>query len=66
MCLSIPGKVVEINGEEVLVDYFSEKRKANILFPVKKNQYVIVKAGFVIDIIPTDQAEKFLEDIKNA
>ncbi len=66
MCLSIPGKVVEIKGDNALIDYNFEKRKAKLLFPINPNDYVIVNAGFVIDTIPKNQAEKFLEAIKNA
>ena len=51
MCLAVPGKITEINGETARVDIEGVTREANIsLLPdVKTGDYVIVHAGFAIE-----------------
>lgn len=64
MCLAIPGKVVEINGDEVTVDYGSEKRKVMKVFEVNLGDYVIVSNKIIIMKVPEQDAInaiKFLE-----
>ena len=57
MCYAIPGKVIEINGESIVVEYGKEKRNAQAsLIKVDVGDYVIVSAGFVIKKIPEDEA----------
>ncbi len=64
MCLAIPGKIVEIdeNKEHALIDYGDgTKRKANItLIEVKKGDYVLVHAGFAIQILNEQEAKETL------
>ena len=68
MCLAIPGKIVEINikNQIALVDYGDNtKRKANIsLVDVKVGQYVLVHAGFAIQILDPKDAKETLELFK--
>ncbi len=62
MCLAVPGKVLEINGDKAKVDYGGVIRDANIsLVPAKIGDYVIVHAGFAIEIMDKDEAKKVLE-----
>ncbi len=62
MCLAIPGKVVEIdnNKEHAIVDYGEgTKRKANIsLVNVKIGDYVLVHAGFAIEVLNKKEAKE--------
>jgi hydrogenase assembly chaperone HypC/HupF len=52
MCLAIPGKVKEIKGEQVLVQYPKEIRPAfSGGEPVKIGDYVMVQMGIVIKIL---------------
>jgi len=64
MCLAIPGKVVEIDqkNEHATVDYGDgTKRKANVsLVEVKKGDYVLVHAGFAIEVLNEKEAEETL------
>ena len=64
MCLAIPGKIVEIdkNKEHAIVDYGDgTKRKANItLVEAKKGDYVLVHAGFAIEILDEKEAKETL------
>ena len=66
MCLAIPGKVFEINKDEVIVDYGFEKRRVHKLIDVDIGDYVIVKEKFVVQKIDRKQAEDFLNLVKNA
>jgi hydrogenase assembly chaperone HypC/HupF len=61
MCFAIPGKVVEVEEEKVVVDYETEKRTAKTLFPVNVGDYVYVSGKIVIEKLPKQQA---LEAIK--
>ena len=62
MCLAIPGKVVEIesNKDHAIVDYGEgTKRKANIcLVDVKIGDYVLVHAGFAIEVLNNKEAKE--------
>lgn len=64
MCLAIPGKVVEIeeNKEHATVDYGDgTKRKANIsLVNVKIGDYILVHAGFAIEVLNEKEAQETL------
>ena len=64
VCLAVPCKVVKIDKEKehAMVDYGDgTKRKANItLVKVKKGDYVLVHAGFAIEILSKKDAEETL------
>ncbi len=62
MCLAVPGKVLEISGDKAKIDYGGVIRDANIsLVSAKVGDYVIVHAGFAIEIMDKDEAEKVIE-----
>ena len=65
MCLAIPGRIVEVSSDKnhATVDYGDgTKRQANIsLVDVKKGDYVLVHAGFAIEVLDKSEAEKTLE-----
>ena len=65
MCLAIPGKIINIDSDKnhATVDYGDgTKRKANIsLVDVKKGDYVLVHAGFAIEVLDEKEAEKTLD-----
>lgn len=66
MCLAIPMKVEEINGNFAVVSIGGIKRKVNIslLEDVKIGDYLIVHAGFAIEKIDPEQAEETLKILK--
>ena len=67
ICLAIPGKIIEINGENAIIDYSGEKRKANTsLVEVKKGDYVIINAGFIIEKLEKEQALQSIKEWENA
>ncbi|MFZ5365516.1 MAG: HypC/HybG/HupF family hydrogenase formation chaperone [Patescibacteria group bacterium] len=61
MCLAIPGKIqsIEENSQTALVDFNGLKKKVNIsLVKPKNGDFVIVHAGFAIEIIDKNEAEE--------
>jgi len=63
MCLAIPAKVIEIlDKEHANVDYGDGvKRKINIsLVDAKLGDYVLVHAGFAIQVLSKEEAEETL------
>ena len=65
MCIALPGKIIEINGDEAIVDYEAEKRVAKL---IDKNyevgDYVFVQGKIVIQKIPEKDALKALHEWK--
>ena len=54
--------VKSIEGRTATVDYGGVTRKANIsLVDAKVGDYVIVHAGYAIEVLDRDEAEKTLE-----
>ena len=66
MCLGIPMKIVEIKGDEGLVESGGLKRKANFSFlkHPKIGEYVLLHAGFAIERIKDKEAQKTLKALK--
>ncbi len=58
MCLAVPARVTEINGEDAFLDYGGVHRKANIsmLSDVKIGDYVLVHVGYAISKMDEDDA----------
>ncbi len=62
MCLAIPGKVVEIDHPKAEVDFGGVTRKVDITFvDAGIGDYVIVHAGYAIEILDQEEARKTLE-----
>ncbi len=62
MCLAIPGRIEEIKGNKAIIDYGGIKREADIsLVEVNKGDYVIVHAGFAIQVLNEEDAKETLK-----
>ena len=65
MCLAIPGKIVKIDSEKqhATIDYGDgTKRQANVsLVDVKKGDFVLVHAGFAIEVLDKKEAMETLD-----
>ncbi|MGC8618654.1 MAG: HypC/HybG/HupF family hydrogenase formation chaperone [Thermoplasmata archaeon] len=62
MCLAIPGKILAINGDHATVDYGGTRHEANIsLVDANVGDYVIVHAGFAIEVLDVIEAEETIE-----
>ena len=63
MCLAVPLKLIEINGNDAVGESMGMRRSLRVDF-IEKPQlgdYVIVHAGFAIERLPEAQA---LEDLE--
>ena len=63
MCLAVPLKLIEINGNDAVGESMGMRRSLRVDF-IEKPQlgdYVIVHAGFAIERLPEEQA---LEDLE--
>ena len=61
MCVAVPGKIIEINGDKAKVDIMNNICEVNIrLVSVKLGDYVLIHAGCVIDVLKKDMAEEIL------
>lgn len=60
MCLAIPGKILEINGQLATVDFSGMEREVNVSLVdgVVAGDYVIVHAGFAIEKVSEDNAKE--------
>ena len=67
MCLAVPMKVIEIDGNLARVEMGGTIRTVglDIIDPKPKvGDYVIVHAGFVINIIDEQEAQTILHDFE--
>jgi hydrogenase expression/formation protein HypC len=62
MCLAIPGKVTKMKGDEAYIDFGGVRRWANVsLVDAKVGSYVIVHAGFAIQVLDEREAKETLK-----
>ena len=59
MCLAIPGKVKEISGEKLMVEYPTETRQALAGgMPLKIGDYVLIQMGIAIKVVTEKEARR--------
>lgn len=63
MCLAIPGRITKIDDDMASVDFGGgTSRQVNVsLVNAKVGEYVIVHAGFAIEILNEEAAKETLE-----
>lgn len=63
MCLAYPGRIIEIRGDTAKVDFGGGVvREINIsLVDAEEGHYVLVHAGFAIQVLDEEEAEKTLD-----
>jgi len=63
MCLAIPAKVIEVEGDVARVDFGEGVlREVNVmLVDAKVGEYVLVHAGYAIQVIDRKAAEETLQ-----
>jgi biotin synthase len=63
MCYAIPGKIVELEKNIAIVDYFGEHRKVlNEFSDVKVGEYVYAQGGILVQKIPREEAILILKE----
>jgi hydrogenase expression/formation protein HypC len=63
MCLGVPGKVVSVEGQVALVDFFGVRRETRLDVidePVGPGDYVLNHVGFAIRKIPAEDIAQTL------
>lgn len=61
MCVAVPGKIIEIDGDFAKVNIMDNITTVNIkLVSPKLGDYVLVHAGCVIEVLKKDVAEEIL------
>ena len=70
MCLAIPARIVELDGDNAVVDAMGNrfKAKTTLLPGVKTGNLVLVHAGFAISLVDEKEAKKTWElfaEVKN-
>lgn len=63
MCLGIPARIESIDGSEAKVSLSGNKMRASLdlLTDAKVGDYVLLHAGYAIQKIDEDEAQKTLE-----
>lgn len=63
MCLAVPLKLVSVNGTDAVGEVGGIQREVSIMMTpdVKVGDYVIVHAGFAIQVLDRKEAEENLE-----
>jgi len=67
MCLSIPGKIIAVNGEFASVDYGDQGIRQNVnnsLIQGKVGDFVLVQGGFAIKILKESEAQEVIDALK--
>ncbi len=69
MCLAVPGKVIEVDADEAVVELHGNRvRICTLLTPgVRAGGWVLMHAGFAIQTLETEQAARtwgVLEDLE--
>jgi hydrogenase expression/formation protein HypC len=58
MCLGVPGRVVEVNGQVAIVDFWGVRRETRLDVvdePVVPGDYILNHVGFAIRKIPATE-----------
>jgi hydrogenase expression/formation protein HypC len=63
MCLAVPGRISDVDGEYATVDYGGVTKRVNISFleDVKPGEYVLVHVGYAIQKMDEEEALKTLQ-----
>ena len=62
MCVAIPVKVIELEGNDALVETDGVRRRASMMLVdgVRPGDWVILHAGYAISVMDEKEAEKTL------
>ena len=63
MCLAVPMKLMEIEGDKGIVELSGIKKEVSLrlLKEVKKGDYLIIHAGFAIERMDEEEAQETLK-----
>lgn len=69
MCLAVPGRVVDVEGSEAVVDLDGIRRCVSTMLlaePPEVDDWVIVHVGFAISLLDPAEAEATLDLLRTA
>jgi len=60
MCLAIPARIVELEGDNAVVDAMGNRwrAKTTLLAEAKLGDLVLIHAGFAISLVDEEEAKK--------
>lgn len=64
MCLTIPGRIIEIKGDYATIDYGSDGIRAGInisMVPARIGSYVLVQGGVAVRVLGDVEAREALK-----
>jgi hydrogenase expression/formation protein HypC len=63
MCLAIPARIVELEGDRAVVDAMGNRwrAKTTLLPQAKTGDLVLIHAGFAISLVDEEEAKKTWE-----
>jgi len=71
MCLAVPGKILDIDGDDPLlrsgrVDFAGIQKRVNLSYvpDAKVGEYVLVHVGFAISVVDEAEAAQVLEYLR--
>ncbi len=66
MCLAVPAKIKSIDKDTAIADFGGASRKISlgVLGGVKKDDYVLIHAGFAIGKVKKEEAEDALKAMR--
>ncbi|HOF42340.1 MAG TPA: HypC/HybG/HupF family hydrogenase formation chaperone [Candidatus Moranbacteria bacterium] len=64
MCLAFPGKIISVSGRQAVADFDGIRKEINISLTsdAKAGDFVIVHAGFAIQILSKEDAWEVLKE----
>jgi hydrogenase expression/formation protein HypC len=68
MCLAVPAKIIELNGDDAIADCVGNhiQTKTTLVPEVKLGDFILIHAGFAITVLDEEEAKKtwkLLEDM---
>ncbi|RJO62319.1 HypC/HybG/HupF family hydrogenase formation chaperone [candidate division WS5 bacterium] len=68
MCLAFPGRIMKIKGDMAIVDFDGVQKEVNVslIKDAKVGKYVMVHAGFAIQIMGKEDALEVFKLYKEA
>ncbi len=60
MCLALPARIIELDGDKAVVDAMGNrwKAKTTLLPEAKLGDLVLIHAGFAISLVDEEEAKK--------
>lgn len=62
MCLAVPGKIVNIEGETADIDFGGIIRQASVaMIDAEVGQWAVIHAGYAIEVMDEEEAQRTIQ-----